>query len=222
MCQLLCAQAAAATTLGWHWVLMGCDNQLPGPRRGCARRWKHLFPQCCVRVQCFPCSDAICVPNKCPHTTLQLLLAQAGRGCWHHIAATRKERLQYPPTCAVDGHLALGSFTPCISPRTPSVKELRPPWYLLINTANHFLQSENHCYMSQFQLLHIFQKLFSVEMALSELDSLHEVCSHAVLMGCWQQPAIRKGAYRKEDVLLQKRNRSLSSSEKPSHITVHI
>lgn len=75
MCQLLCAQAAAATTAGWHWVLMGCDNQLPGPRRGCARRWKHLFcarrwkhlfPQCCVRAQCCPCSNASCVPNQCP------------------------------------------------------------------------------------------------------------------------------------------------------------
>lgn len=38
----------------------------------------------------------LCVPNKCPHTTLQLLLAWAGRACWHHFAATRKETLQYP------------------------------------------------------------------------------------------------------------------------------
>lgn len=149
MCQLLWAQAAATTIPGWHRMLMGCDNQLSGPGRGCARTWEHLFPQCCVRAQCFPCSDAIYVPNKCPQTSLQLLLAWAERACWHHTAATRKETLQHPSMCVVNGHLALGSYTACSSLRTLLVKEHRPPGYLLIHTANHFLQSENHCYMSQ-------------------------------------------------------------------------
>lgn len=219
MCQLLCAQAAAATIPGWHRVLMGCDNQLSGPGRGCTRRWRHLFPRCSVhsvRAQCFPCSDAIYVPNKCSHITLHLLLAWAGRACWHHTAA-RKETLQYPCTCAVSGHLALGSFTACSSPRTLLVKELRPPWYLLIHPANHFLQSENHCYMSLLQLFHIFQKLFSVEMAWSELDSLHQVCPRAVLAGCWQQPAIRRGDTEKR-ILFCRRERD----HFPSRITIHI
>lgn len=43
----------------WHWVLMRCDNQLSRPRRGCARSWRHLFPECCVRAQRFLCSDGI-------------------------------------------------------------------------------------------------------------------------------------------------------------------
>lgn len=83
-------------------------------------------------------------------------------------------------------------------------RSLGPHRYLLIHRANHFLQSENHCYISQLQLLHIFQKLFSVEMAQSELDSLHQVCPHAVLTGCWQQPAIRKGAHKKRTFLCRR------------------
>lgn len=117
---------------------------------------------------------------------VQLLLAWAGRACWHHIAAARKETLQYPHV-QWRGIRFRAASQPAALWELYWSRSLGPHGYLLIHTANHFLQSENHCYISQLQLLHTSQKLFSVEMAQSDLDSLHQVCPHAVLTGCWQQ-----------------------------------
>lgn len=182
----------------------------------CARRWRHLFPQCCVRARCCLCSNAISVPNQCPHTTLQSLRARAGRACWHHTAATGKETLQYPPTCAVMGIWLWETSHPASLQELYQSRSLGP--MVLDNTHSKSLSTVWK------SLLHLSTSASShfPKMSRSELDSLHQVCSHAVLTGCWQQPAIRNGAYRTEDVVLLKRNRSLSSSEKPPHITIQI